>query len=795
MAGLDKRFKCNVRPIAKKENVIYFKDYRVSVLFPSLFRIEKCKSKVFEDKPTQCIFYRDTDAVKFTAEVRSDNLYIITEKVTLVLCDEIQNSYVDFYDKKVCLDGKGNLLGTARTLDCMKGDINRYDGTRLEVEDGVCSRTGVALLDDSDSLVIKEDGSQGAREKEEKDIYVFAFNKDYKGAVKALYRICGSVPLFPRFALGNWWSRYHDYSDKEYLSLMDKFIDADIPFTVGTIDMDWHYSVTLAKDMKIEERGRSGDFYGGANGWTGYTWNKKLFPNYKEFLNKLKERNLKITLNLHPALGIRWFEECYEKMAKAMGVDSESGEQIAFDIGNPDFVNNYFDIVHRPYQEDGVDFYWIDWQQGKKSGIPGLDPLWALNHYHYLDNKDFNGEGKGLILSRYSGIGSHRYPLGFSGDATRDWASLDYIPKFTATSSNAGYGWWSHDIGGHDFGETNYELYVRYLQFGIFSPINRLHCSNARVLAKEPFNYKNGSGEIAKELLRLRHKMIPFLYSCVYRNNIDGEQLVEPLYYYDNSDKAYEFTNEYYFGGQLLVAPVTQPGGAKKIAVQKVYLPSGRWTDIFSGITYQGGRVIEVARFMDEMCIFLKEGGVFVLDDDKAKGNSVENPTKMKVYLATGNGSFDLYEDKDDKKWKTTFVLSENNGVQKVDINVCGESELMPKDREYKLIFSDLLNGLSKVKVDGKEIESDGYKNDNLTVKVCGKSAVVEIEFEREQKMEAIRRQIEKQMLSLEGFFVDMQPIFEEMNFAKDVKSLCKIIKSLKLCVGYKKKLLEIVRQ
>lgn len=794
MTTLDKRFKSQTKPLANPNNVVYFGDYRVSILFSRLFRIEKSASKHFEDSPTQCVFFRETSAVNFESGKIGDSFFIRTDKVSLVLGNDLSSSYIDFYDKKVYLDGAGNLKGTARTLDRMKGNINRYNGEKLEVEDGVCSKTGVALLDDSDSLIIKEDGRQGEREVAELDVYVFAFGNDYKEAVKALYAITGPVPLFPRFTLGNWWSRYHDYSDREYLSLMDKFEENDIPFTVGTIDMDWHYSDNLAKEMQIEERGRSGEFYGGSNGWTGYTWNKNLFPDYKEFLNELKKRNLKITLNLHPALGIRWFEECYSEMAKAMGIDEESGEQIRFDIASPNFVNNYFDIVHRPYQKDGVDFYWIDWQQGKKSGIPGLDPLWALNHYHYLDNLDFNGKGKGLILSRYCGIGSHRYPLGFSGDATRDWESLDYIPKFTSTSSNAGYGWWSHDIGGHDFGETNYELYVRYLQFGVFSPINRLHCSNARVLAKEPFNYKNGSGEVAKELLRLRHKMIPFLYSCVYRNHVEGEQLVEPLYYYDDSKNAYEFENEYYFGGQLLVAPITTPGGAKKIAVQKVYLPEGRWTDIFSGITYQGGRVIEVARFMDETCVFLKQGGVFTLDNDKQKGNSVANPESVKVYLASGNGKFDLYEDDDDKICKTTFTLSEDNGVQKVSIKSSGDKSVIPEKREYKLVFSDLLAGLCKVKVNGELVDDKLYKNDTLTVTVKGECEV-EVEFEREEKMQTIRRQIEKQILSFEGFFVDMQPIFTELITAKDVPTLCKMIRSLKLCVGYKKKLLEIARQ
>jgi alpha-glucosidase (family GH31 glycosyl hydrolase) len=127
--------------------------------------------------------------------------------------------------------------------------------------------------------------------------------------------------------------------------------------------------------------------------------------------------------------------------------------------------------------------------------MAGLDPLWSLNHYHYLDNA--KEKENPLILSRYAGVGSHRYPLGFSGDTEITWATLDYLPYFTATASNVGYTWWSHDIGGHHRGEKEDELFVRHVQFGVLSPINRLHCSNWETLSKEPWYFLNGAGEIA----------------------------------------------------------------------------------------------------------------------------------------------------------------------------------------------------------------------------------------------------------------------------------------------------------
>ena len=156
-------------------------------------------------------------------------------------------------------------------------------------------------------------------------------------------------------------------------------------------------------------------------------------------MQKIKEKNLKITLNLHPADGIRFWEQQYADMATAVGIDPTEGKYVPFDIANEDFVNAYFKILHKPYEADGVAFWWIDWQQGTNSKMEGLDPLWALNHYHYLDNA--LNHSTPLILSRYCGVGSHRYPLGFSGDTFITWDTLEYLPEFTATASNVGYTW------------------------------------------------------------------------------------------------------------------------------------------------------------------------------------------------------------------------------------------------------------------------------------------------------------------------------------------------------------------
>jgi alpha-glucosidase (family GH31 glycosyl hydrolase) len=195
--------------------------------------------------------------------------------------------------------------------------------------------------------------------------------------------------------------------------------------------------------------------------------------------------------------------------------------------------------------------------------MPGLDPLWLLNHFHFLDSARPTPDGtakRPLTFSRYAGVGSHRYPIGFSGDTVITWASLDFQPYFTATASNIGYGWWSHDVGGHFFGYKDDELAVRWTQFGVFAPITRLHSSDSPFNTREPWRYGARARRIMTRFLRLRHRLVPYLYTMNRRAHGDGEPLVQPMYYAHPHDAdAYRVRNQYRFGDRLLVAPITTP--------------------------------------------------------------------------------------------------------------------------------------------------------------------------------------------------------------------------------------------
>jgi len=434
--------------------------YRFTVLTDGLLRYEWSSDGRFEDRASTFVINRDLPTPTFRVlDQEEGGLEIITARFHLSygktgftassLTAQVLGNVSDWKSRWRYGTPAENLGGTARTLDDVDG--------RMALDPGILARYGYATIDDSHSMLFDGGGWVTGRVAGDRiDGYLFAYGHDYRTAIRDFYRISGSTPLLPRWALGNWWSRFYPYSADEYLALMDRFKEEQVPLSVAVVDVDWH----LIHDERVQATGSSG--------WTGYTWSDSLFPDPENFMAEIHKRKLKITLNDHPADGVYSFEDAYENMAKALNHDTSRKDPIPFDITNRSFCDAYFDILRRPIERQGNDFWWLDWQQGKHSRVPGLDPLWMLNHFSFLDNS--YGGKRPLHFSRFAGPGSHRYPVGFSGDTVVSWATLRFQPEFTNTASNIGYGWWSHDIGGHQAGIRDDELGTRWLQYGVFSP-------------------------------------------------------------------------------------------------------------------------------------------------------------------------------------------------------------------------------------------------------------------------------------------------------------------------------------
>lgn len=650
---LNEYLKLKTDALANENQMKKFSDVRITVLTSKLIRIEKGN---FCDLPSFAVINRRFSVRDFKITEEHGKITVETEDRIFKISNGVPKSVV-FKDtsKQYFFKSQKNLKGTARTLDGHLGAVRLSDG--FLTQDGVC------LFKDN-SIIINENGKLVGRTCSSNDFYAFAYGKDYKATINAFYEISGRPPVVPKWALGVWHSRYHAYSDRELLALLDKYENEGIRLTAVCIDMDWHWVKNIKERFGIRY-----------NGWTGWSWNTELFPNPRELLSELHKRKLAVGLNLHPADGIMPFEDCYNAAAKELEI--KNNETIKFSCADEKFINVYFEKVLKPLREDGADFWWIDWQQGTKSDEKGVDPLNALNHYSFLESKKYAKNP--LILSRYAGAGSQRYPLGFSGDSIIGFKSLRFQPYFTANALNVGYPWWSHDVGGHMLGVRSDELYLRWVQFSVFAPILRLHSSNMELLGKEPWKYCDEVNLFVKKALSFRTRLIPYIYSRSIEISKDKAGLCTPLYYvHGRENNTYKYKNEFYFGSELLICPITQRVN-KKTALAEVsaYIPNGTFTDIFTGYKYDGEKEITLLRGLGQIPVLLKAGGILPLLKDHE--NPLDNPEELEIITAPGNGEYTLFED----DVSTKFEISFKKGTLKFKVNKASGNVEKIKTRSY----------------------------------------------------------------------------------------------------------------
>ncbi len=631
------RIRFRGRPRAHPAAVVVHGDVRFTVLTPRLVRLEWSEEGVFEDRASYAFPTRYSEAPPAFATAEADGQLMIDTGAlriryrlgsgrftadNLAIEYELNGTRHTWYPG---LPDTGNLRGTRRTLDGCVGDA--------PLEPGLISRDGWAVFDDSAHVVFGDDGWVAPRPDHAlQDWYFFGYGHDYKAALRE-YRCFGGVtPLIPRFVLGAWWSRYWAYSAQDLQDLVREFEEHGVPLDVLVIDMDWHLP----------------------NAWTGYTWNRELFPDPPAFLRWVHDKGLRATLNLHPAMGVQPFEEAYPAFARAMGIDPASKQPIPFFVADKRFIKNYFELLHHPLEDQGVDFWWIDWQQGEASEIKGLDPLPWLNHLHFSDSR--RRGTRPLIYSRWGGLGNHRYPIGFSGDTYVTWESLQFQPFMTATASNVLYGWWSHDIGGHMGGATPPELYARWVQYGALSPVLRLHATKDPRAERRPWAYPEPVYRAAKAAFLLRYRLIPYLYTMARINTDTGLGLCRPMYYEQPEDEsAYVTRYQYYLGDQIIAAPLVFPADpATGLARLDVWLPPGTWITMDTLETVEGPRWVRVVGDLNRVPMFVREGAVLPLAPDfeeqepprLASGTTDALPRdRLVLRVFPGEGHFRVYQD------------------------------------------------------------------------------------------------------------------------------------------------------
>lgn len=656
-------------PVADPKAIVTAGHARFTVLAPQLIRMEWAADGKFEDHASLVFLNRKLPVPKFVSMIKQDGqsaeFTITTDALRLKYVTEgkftSDNLAITFTlnGKEVTwhpgMDDTGNLQGTTRTLDGALGGK-----TREPMDPGLVSRDGWVVVDDSTRPLF--DGNdfrflQGENSPwpwvtqrssgERQDWYFFGYGHDYKQALSDFTKVAGRIPLPPHFAFGAWWSRYWAYSDQELDDLVRGFHENDVPLDVLVIDMEWHK--TFGNNWWVSEKDQAGE----TKGWTGYSWNRLLFPYPEQFLKNVHDDGLKTTLNLHPASGVQPWEDAYPAMAKAMGVDPATQKYVPFDITDKKFATNYLKLLHHPLEKQGVDFWWLDWQQRLTTKTPGVTPTWWLNYVHFSDQAR---EGKRpLLFHRWGGLGNHRYQIGFSGDTISVWESLAFQPWFTATAANVGYAYWSHDIGGHMPGVVDPELYTRWIQFGIFSPILRTHTTKNPDAERRIWAYPEPYSDIMRSLFHERYAMLPYIYSEARQTYDSGVAFLHPLYYeWPEADEAYAFKNEYVFGSDMIVDPVVDAGDKiTGLVSESVWIPPGEWIERDTGVHLKGPATVKRRFSIRQIPVYVREGAIVPMAPPMQRTNQKPlDPLIVSVApLAEGQTSkYTLYEDAGDTR-------------------------------------------------------------------------------------------------------------------------------------------------
>ncbi len=740
-------------PKASPDAVVQDGCARFTVLRPEMIRIEYSPKGVFEDNATFTVVNRQlpvpkysktddgkyvtitTDALSLRYRKGSNPLAEPASPANLSITMSVNGNPVVWYPG---LKDPQNLKGTYRTLDGNNGD-----DYRSRLEDGLISRSGWAVINDSPSFE-RADGSRSLAlvpdsggidwaapraDADALDLYFLGYGHNYKKALYDFTLIAGKIPLPPDYVLGYWYSKYDNYSADDFRNIVKSMRDNDINADVLILDMDWHWN----GEQEVS---------GGRGGWTGWSWNTNLIPDPEGLLADIHKGGLRAALNLHPADGVAAHEDQYKAVAEAMGLDAGSAETIPWMLEDRKFAKAFFDHVIRPLEKQGVDFWWLDWQQHLTNPrLAGLGETMWCNHVFFNDMKKNRPDRRPVIFHRWGGLGSHRYQIGFSGDTYINFHTLAFEPYFTATASNVGYGYWGHDLGGHmiNYYEPNDpELLLRWMQFGVFTPIFRTHATKGGHIERRIWTYDNFP--MINQTVKLRYALFPYLYTMARKAYDTGVGLCRPMYYeYPETAEAYEREGQYFFGDDILVAPVVEPS-VDGVSKKEIWFPEGKWWSVAHGKLIDGGTVRSLDYTLDQIPYFYRQGAVIVKNPPEVK-HVTERPDALVLDIVAGaDGACEFYEDAGDNadyatKYATTSISHKQRG-RKAEYTIAprkGAYEGMPLSRSYKMRIFNTPRPV-KAKEGGRSLQPSYDASSRCTIvdvpsSPCDKGVKVTVEY------------------------------------------------------------------
>ena len=681
---------------AKKENIILGKTFRISILTDRLVRLEYNKQGKFEDKPTQRVLYRAFPKNNYTITQSETLMQIVTSNFTIDYVKEhtfIGSKIAPSSNLKITLNNTDRSCNynhpEARNFGTIAYSLDDFKG-KLKLDKGLYSTDGFCFIDDSNSMILNENGTFSKRKDDELDFYVFMYKKDFGLCLQDYYKLTGYPMMVPRYALGNWWHKNTNYNNNDIYKLIKKFDEEDIPLSVFMLGDKWH---TLEEPFSINN--------------TSIDIN-----NLKKYL---AGKSVKLALTLEPNLNVTNSSSIYQKVSSLVK-DNNNFNFLPLDNNR---LNIYTTEVIYKLINNGIDIF----------NLKYINPsdklsLALLNHYHYA-YESMSLNKRGFVMTRNHNVAIHRYGVVNTGETNVDWNTLSILPRYNSSASNMGISYICNAIGGYRNGIEDFELFIRYIQFGVFSPLLVLASDDGKYYRREPWRWNLSQEEIIKKYLQLRHKLIPYIYTESYIYHKSGSPIVQPLYY--QYPKIYDepmYVNQYFFGQSMLVCPITKKKNiVMDRVVQKLFIPDGIWYELESGKKYPGNKYYMSFYKDEDYPVFCKEGSIIVMSLDYGVGN----PVNLEVDVFPGsNGEYKLYEDdgitnnfKNGNFAITEFTFNYASDKYELIINPVSCQGLIPDFRNYKIKFRNTNSASIKV--------TDGTRNIGATAELEGNDLIVNV--------------------------------------------------------------------
>lgn len=673
--ALSEEFKIDIT-LGKAREDCTFKGnkYRITVLSDVLLRFEYSETGKFNDYPTIFAINRNF-AKKPVFTVKQDEKYInITNDYFILEYSKekpyIASKLVPDSNLRITLKGTDKLwyFGNPEVKN-LKGTTYSFDNkTNISLSKGLYNLDGFASIDDTMSPVFISDGTIKKNPSDALDVYVFIYKNDFQKALDSYFELTGKPSFIPRYALGVCWNKNEDYTEEELKDIISNFNKINIPLSSILLGSKWN----LNKDGKT---------------LSNYKFDNEKYKNLEQTINDIHQKNVFLGVTINPKNGITPYDNGYQSLKTKLNIIKDG--VIPINVYNTVILETF---LNETLTNLNIDFIKIDEITEDKI------KTFMLIHYIYK-NLSKNVQRRGLIFSRNPGIASHRYPTLYSGNTKVSWKTLKYLPYFNITSSNLGISYYSHDIGGYEGGVEDSELYTRYVQFGTYSPVFRFSSKEGRYYKREPWKWDIFTESIVKDYIRIRHRLIPYIYSEMYKYSKDGINLIKPLYLdYEKILDEPLYKNEYHFGKELFVCPITEPKDkVMNRVVHRIYLPEGTWYDFKTGKKFPGGKRYVTFYKDEDYPVYAKSGAIVpmaILDENNL--NSVKPPEKMEIQVFPGvSNNYDLYEDDGvTNLYKEGYYIVTNidynyrkNNYTLILRPTQGKTGIIPDKRDYKIKF------------------------------------------------------------------------------------------------------------